>query len=220
MVNNRLLSEINQSIGSDYIDNIRYTNDIINDHKISSIIDFDYKSILNAPPKNSSISTSKELIYISKITNNRNSKDIQLIKEIDNDASSLVVQFCQYKNINFPKTQFDELYNIFKPLILNTKYFFNRARPYQLAKFYGLTIDVIKTNTHQTPSYPSGHTVYARLAADLVSNSYPEFQYELDQIVNKSAYARVLQGVHYPSDNDASIIFTDAIFAKLKIRGL
>ena len=44
---------------------------------------------------------------------------------------------------------------------------------------------------------------------------YKEFQYELDLIVNKSAQARVLQGVHYPSDNKASIIFTDYIFKKL-----
>jgi hypothetical protein len=57
--------------------------------------------------------------------------------------------------------------------------------------------------------------VYARLAGNLVTISHPEFKYELDQIVNRSAYARVLQGVHYPSDNTASIIFTDFIFHKL-----
>ena len=84
-----------------------------------------------------------------------------------------------------------------------------------MAKIYGLTINVIETDTHHTPSYPSGHTVYARLAANLILKSNPEFQYELDLIVSKSAHARVLQGVHYPSDNKASIIFTDYIFKKL-----
>jgi membrane-associated phospholipid phosphatase len=125
------------------------------------------------------------------------------------------MDFCKNKKITFPQKNFDDLYDIFKPLILNTKYYFNRARPYQLAKLYGLTIDVIETDTHQTPSYPSGHTVYARLAGNLVTSSHPEFKYELDQIVNRSAYARVLQGVHYPSDNLASIIFTDFVFHKL-----
>jgi hypothetical protein len=222
MVNNRLLSEINSSVGSTNIDDIKYTNQKISDHKISSLVDFDYKSILNNPPKNSSSSTLQELIYISRITNNRTDTDIAFVHKVDKDASSLVIDFCQDKNINFPKEDFDKLYSIIKPLILNTKYFFNRARPYQLAKFYGIDINVIQTDTHQTPSYPSGHTVYARLAANLVLRSNPEFKYELDQIVNKSGYARVLQGVHYPSDNKASILFTNYIFDKLntKTKGL
>ena len=215
MVGNKLLFGINRLAGSANIDNIKYTNQQINDYKISSLIDFDYKSILKDPPKNSSSSTLQELIYISRITNNRTDADIALVNKIDKDAASLVTDFCRDKNINFPTDDFDKLYSIFKPLILNTKYFFNRARPYQLAKFYGIEINIIQTDTHQTPSYPSGHTVYARLAANLVLKSNPEFKYELDQIVNKSGYARVLQGVHYPTDNVASIIFTDYIFKKL-----
>lgn len=215
MVRNKLLSEFSSVIPSINIDNIKYTTKTVEDQKVSKLIDFDYKSILDNPPINSSGSTLKELIYISKITNNRNDTDIEFVHKIDKNAASLVVDFCKNKKITFPQKKFDNLYDIFKPLILNTKYYFNRARPYQLAKLYGLTIDVIETDTHQTPSYPSGHTVYARLAGNLVSSSHPEFKYELDQIVNKSAYARVLQGVHYPSDNTASIIFTDFIFHKL-----
>ena len=215
MTRNKLLSEFSSVIPSINIDNIKYATKIVEDQKVSKLIDFDYKSILDNPTINSSGSTLKELIYISKIANNRDNKDIEFVHKIDKNAASLVMDFCDSKNIIFPKEDFDNLYNIIKPLILNTKYYFNRARPYQLAKLYGLTIDVIETDTHQTPSYPSGHTVYARLAGNLVSNSHPEFKYELDQIVNKSGYARVLQGVHYPSDNTASIIFTDFIFHKL-----
>jgi hypothetical protein len=215
MIRNKLLSEFSSVIPSINIDNIKYTTKTVEDQKVSKLIDFDYKSILDNPPINSSGSTLKELIYISKITNNRDNKDIEFLNKIDKNPASLVIDFCKNKKITFPQKDFDNLYDIIKPLILNTKYYFNRARPYQLAKLYGLTIDVIETDTHQTPSYPSGHTVYARLAGNLVSSSHPEFKYELDQIVNKSAYARVLQGVHYPSDNSASIIFTDFIFHKL-----
>jgi hypothetical protein len=215
MTRNKLLSEFSSVIPSINIDNIKYITKIVEDQKVSKLIDFDYKSILDNPPINSSGSTLKELIYISKITNNRDDKDIEFLNKIDKNPASLVIDFCKNKKITFPQKDFDNLYDIIKPLILNTKYYFNRARPYQLAKLYGLTIDVIETDTHQTPSYPSGHTVYARLAGNLVSSSHPEFKYELDQIVNKSAYARVLQGVHYPSDNEASIIFTDFVFHKL-----
>jgi hypothetical protein len=215
MRKNKLLSELSSVIPSINIDNIKYTTKTVEDKEVSTVIDFDYKSILDNPPINSSGSTLKELIYISKVTNNRSDDDIEFVHKIDKNAAALVIDFCENKNIKFPQSDFDNLYNIIKPLIFNTKNYFNRARPYQLAKFYGLTIDVIETDTHQTPSYPSGHTVYARLAANLVLSSNPTFRYELDQIVNKSAYARVLQGVHYPSDNKASIIFTDFIFHKL-----
>ena len=215
MTRNKLLSEFSSVIPSINIDNIKYTAKTVEDQKVSKLIDFDYKSILDNPPINSSGSTLKELIYISKITNNRDNKDIEFLNKIDKNPASLVIDFCKNKKITFPQKDFDNLYDIIKPLILNVKYYFNRARPYQLAKLYGLTIDVIETDTHQTPSYPSGHTVYARLAGNLVTISHREFKYELDQIVNRSAYARVLQGVHYPSDNTASIIFTDFIFHKL-----
>jgi acid phosphatase (class A) len=220
MIRNKLLYKLNSVLGSVDIDNLKYTTSIVEDQEVSKLIDFNYKSILDNPPKNSSESTLKELIYISEITNNRNNEETKLVYKVDSKASILVVDFCNEKNIIFPKAEFDQLYNIIKPLIINTKTYFNRARPYQLAKFYGLTIDVIETETHHTPSYPSGHTVYARLAANLVSRSNPEFKNELDQIVNRSAYSRVLQGVHYPSDNNASIIFTDYIFSKLNKKGL
>lgn len=215
MINNKLLFQINAEINNTDINNIKYTTKVVKDREISQVINFDYKSILDSPTHNSSISTREELINLSTITHNRTDKDIELVNIIDKNPASLIINFCNNNKIIFPKANFDSLYKLIEPLIFNTKYYFNRARPYQLAKLYGLTIDVIETDTHHTPSYPSGHTVYAKVAGNLVASYYPEFKYELDQIVNKSAYARVLQGVHYPSDNTASIIFTNFIFDKL-----
>jgi hypothetical protein len=139
MISNKLLSEFSSVIPSINIDNIKYTTKTVEDQKVSKLIDFDYKSILDNPPINSSGSTLKELIYISKITNNRDNKDIEFLNKIDKNPASLVIDFCKNKKITFPQKDFDNLYDIIKPLILNTKYYFNRARPYQLAKLYGLT---------------------------------------------------------------------------------
>jgi len=41
-------------------------------------------------------------------------------------------------------------------------------------------------------------------------------QTKLDNIVNQTKQARMLQGVHYPSDCDASLIFSTTLFNKLK----
>ena len=72
---------------------------------------------------------------------------------------------------------------------------------------------MIVTQTHDTPAYPSGHTVYSKLVANILHDMFPKISImELDSIVKITGFARVLQGVHYPSDNEASIIFTDYVF--------
>lgn len=72
------------------------------------------------------------------------------------------------------------------------------------------------TDTHHTASYPSGHTVYSNLVALILKNAYPQIDNkELDNIVLETARARVIQGVHYPTDNKASLIFSKYIFDQL-----
>lgn len=73
------------------------------------------------------------------------------------------------------------------------------------------------TDTHDTASYPSGHTVYSKLVANILQNLFPQISSaELDSIVHKTGVARVKQGVHYPSDNEASIIFSNHLFKILQ----
>jgi len=97
----------------------------------------------------------------------------------------------------------------------NVKYQFNRPRPYQLAKILNIDIDTIQTLTHHTPSYPSGHTVYASLYGKILSYYHPQYKKLFDNAVNKTILGRELQGVHYPSDNKASLILVDKLFNKL-----
>ena len=75
---------------------------------------------------------------------------------------------------------------------------------------------MIVTQTHDTPAYPSGHTVYSKLVANILHDMFPQISFvELDSIVKKTGFARVVQGVHFPSDNEASIIFTNYLFKAL-----
>jgi membrane-associated phospholipid phosphatase len=85
-----------------------------------------------------------------------------------------------------------------------------------LADLYNIDINVIVTDTIYTASYPSGHTVYSKLVANILHFIYPQIRInQLDNIVTTTAKARIMQGVHYPSDNKASLIFSDTIFNKL-----
>lgn len=183
---------------------------------MSNLIDFDWKKILDPPPKNSDEVTIKELKLISQCTNNRTPKDIELIYNVDQDLDKPFIFLLQKYGLKYPQNYIDLFYDIVHPVLINTKNYWNRPRPQQLAKYFHINIDVILTDTHHTASYPSGHTVYSSLVANIVKSLFPKVNYkELDYIVSETARARVLQGVHYPSDNKASITFSQYMFDKL-----
>lgn len=213
----RLLSEINSLVQpiSVNIDDIKYT-DNIQHYNLPSIIDFDWTNILDNPPLNGSKQTLDELVYVSNLTLHRTKQQVDLIGKIDDDPSFPIKQICRVNNILFPNDVFNEWYQDTKNLIYTIKYYFNRPRPKQLADFYNLKMNTIDSDTAHTPSYPSGHTVYAKLAANIVLANYPNLKDSLNTAVADVAYARCCQGVHFPSDNKASIILADTIYQHLK----
>lgn len=183
-----------------------------------SILDIDIKSILPKPPKNSSPQTEKELHIISKSTNSRTRREIDLVWNVDDEPLTLFYNYLEKKGRTFPQLTFDAFYNILEQYIYALKYYFNRARPEQIAPFYNIELDIIYTDTHQTPSYPSGHTMYSELAAYILADIYPEYKEDFFELSEYCGLARILQGVHYPSDNDASRLAVKILYPKIKER--
>ena len=199
----------------DKIDSIGYDT-VYLEKPMSNLIDFDWKKILKPPALNSSKETLKELSIVSAATKNRTSKDIELVHNVDVDMDTPYILLLQRYNLQYPQNYIDLFYDIVRPVVLNIKSYWNRARPKQLAELYNIDIDVILTDTHHTASYPSGHVVYSSLVGNILHDMYPEIsKKELDNIVLETARARVLQGVHYPTDNQASLKFTKYLFYKL-----
>lgn len=196
------------------IDNIKYCDYLI-EYPLANIIKFDWKNILENPQLNSSSQTYKELLYIEEVTSKRTKEQEDIVLNIDADANFLIKQVVKKYGLKYPYSFFGDFYSIVKPIIYNTKYYFNRARPYQIGQLLDIKIDTINTLTHNTPSYPSGHTVYTCLSSMILTEMYPKLKSEFDDLVKKTGECRVLQGVHYPSDNNASIIFTKFIFNKI-----
>lgn len=221
MVMNRhykILSEINQIYISKDINSLVYADYNI-EYTIPDIAkDIEWKNILNPPLLNSSSSTFRELNYVVKQTHTRSTDDIKLIYDIDDSPNYLIYNLVDKLGIQFPFNYFKEFYNIVKPFIFNTKFYFNRIRPYNLAQIYNLDIDVIQTKTHHTPSYPSGHVVYTNLGASILADIYPQHKYLLSQIVGETTKSRIMQGVHYQSDCDAGILLSDHLFKILHPR--
>ena len=172
--------------------------------------------IVKRPSKNSSPETKKELDHIANLANNRTIEEVKLVYNVDENPMFLYEPIIEKLKLDFPYHKFNTIYeNIVSPLIDHLKNYYNRARPFQLAELYNIKIDRIITKTHHTPSYPSGHTMYAALISEILSSIYPEKKTTFEDLIQKTALARVLQGVHYPSDNEASIKIIKTIYPKL-----
>ena len=211
----KILSELHYSLMSVDIDKITYS-DSVSEVPVADIVELDWKNILVAPPKNSSKQTFSEIQYIyDSIKRQRTDTWTEKLLRIDSDPGVEIFDLFDSRKLNFPYQYLRMFYDITKPILLNIKQFYNRPRPQALGYIYGIELNVIETETHHTPSYPSGHTFYTSLAANIGKSIYPSLSTKLDSIVKNTETARVLQGVHYPSDNSASIDLSRILFNSL-----
>ncbi len=212
---NKLLFDIDHKLTHLDIDSIKYSDSII-EYPVAKVISFNWETKLEPPATNSSKKTYNEVVYVQdQSSSHRSIADKQSILDIDDDPNYGIKKLLEQRSLAFPSAYFDMFYSITKPVMMNIKYLYNRPRPQTIGKIYGLNIDVLETQTHHTPSYPSGHTFYTALACEILSELYSSLKYELKEQVNNTANARIRQGVHYKSDNDASIILAKYLFEKL-----
>ena len=178
-----------------------------------NIISFDYKTILNASK------TLKELKIVADATFNRSDAEVEKMYDIDQDLDAPFINLLSKYNLEYPQEYINMFYDVVQPVLMNIKGYWNRPRPFQLAKLLNIPISPIITTTVHTPSYPSGHTMYSRLVANILKQTYPKIENRiLDNIVYDTAKARVIQGAHFPSDNEASIFFSNYLFKNLMLK--
>ena len=207
---------LNALIAYKQLESLTYDT-VLLEQPVPDIVDFDWKKILLPHPSNTDNTTIKELNIISKKTQNRTRQDVEKIHIIDQDLDYYFIELLKSYNIKYPQKIIDDFYSIIRPILLNIKMIHNRPRPAQLAPFYNIDINVIVTDTHHTASYPSGHTVYSSLVSNILKDMYPKISKKLlDNIVDDTADARVSQGVHFPSDNNASVKLVQYMYNKLK----
>lgn len=206
------------------IDNIKFSTgkDIEywkkNPYELPEGLDIDWKNILPDPPPNRSEQTKSELRYIHLASKTRTKVETKLVYDVDKDPGLVFVPFLQEKDLPYPKEEIEAYWSVVYPLVMNLKWLHNRPRPYQLGPKYGLEIQYIRTDTHDTPSFPSGHNAYGNLVSLILSEKYPEYAKNFQIFSDQTGQARVLQGVHYPSDNDAAVKLTNHIWRDIKYK--
>lgn len=190
---------------------------VVTEVPMSKMIDFDYKSLISPPPANDSLITKKETQLVANATKRyRSQKDLEFIHKMDVDMDSFFINLLEKHNLKYPKRYIDLFYKVVEPLLMNVKNYWNRPRPIQIADFYSIEMKPIVTDTIHTASYPSGHTFYSKLVANILSEIYPRLSKYFDVIAKDTGVARIQQGVHYPSDNFSSIVLANSIYTKLQ----
>jgi len=186
--------------------------------KVSDKITIDWENILPEPPANGSETTIKELKYLEELTQNLGTREKTLVLMVDKEPLELYNDLFQGMGATMPVDKFKQVWNILDPIIMNVKNKHNRARPYQLGPLLGYDIKVTHTKTHDSPAYPSGHTSYAALAAYMFADMYPQYSSHFFSRIQTAGLARMLQGVHYPSDNEAAMVLTGAVWQDVRYK--
>jgi acid phosphatase (class A) len=181
-------------------------------YKKIKVFNDDWSSIkLTEPPKNDSKTTRQEIETIQKEVNGA-SKELQVeYKMTDKDTSYYIKEYLNEVGLEYSDDVIEYLEEQSTPVTRHYKNRFNRPRPYQIAEKLKIPFKKFKTGTANTPSYPSGHTVQSYVVANYYSEKYPEHKDELRKMADKSAYGRVVAGLHYPSDYRAGIQLADEL---------
>tara|TARA_B100002019_G_C21274915_1_gene604880 strand:+ start:10088 stop:10786 length:699 start_codon:yes stop_codon:yes gene_type:complete len=217
MKNYKLLNQIDHVLKASVPNDLTYEINTTPISNLKDVLGFDYFKFIPAPPTNNSESTLLDLKELERITQELTPKQIKFIYAVDREPIDVFNDYLTQYKAKVPVKIFKPLYEEYvKTIITDLKNFFNRPRPIQLAKILNIDIKVIETKTHQTPAYPSGHSAYAFLLAHVCADFYPNHKKELFELANQCGYARMLQGVHYRSDHNASKLLISKLYPKLK----
>jgi len=212
---------LNSTGGSDRINSIRYEGVPTDRQKAkmkrpTPLITIDWNSIIPDPPSNTSDTTKADLEQVEILSRTVSHEDFNLIMLVDDDVQNLFKPYLKKVGLEYPTELIDSVISNIDTVLLNLKHKFKRARPFQVAPHLGYIISVIQTKTHQTPAYPSGHQGQGAIVAEVLSSLYPEHKTQWNDFSALVGKARVMQGVHYPSDNEVSVALAKTLWKNMK----
>ena len=156
---------------------------------------FDYSQFKNMPPPRDG-----SLRSLSEIKDLQNTPiDKSFIKKRDNIYGSFK-ELADKKNITLDKKEINNLSDSSADVILKLKKYYNRPRPKDQAKQYGLNLENVELASMKTPSYPSGHSAQGILIGNYLADKYKDEDFK--KIGDEISDARNVARAHYKSDSD------------------
>ena len=152
-------------------------------------------------PENNSRETRQELGRILVAMSNIPKEEKEELNRADKDPESFFIEYMKDQNLDYDKKFIKELYRDVSRVAIKLKVRYNRPRPEQLGPLLGYDVRALKTDTDNSPSFPSGHTMQAWTLAYYLESQYPDHKKAFYDIAQKIEDSRIARGSHYPSDN-------------------
>lgn len=172
----------------------------------------DLSTILPLPPAQDSAVTTSELRYVHQIERERTPAQVADAQSDDREEDLFIftgVIGPKFIKEDLPRTALlsAHVHNDEAVISEPLKDIYKRPRPYN---FDSSLHPVCKTD--KEPSYPSGHSMSGYLLAFTMAQIVPEKREEILKRADDYAHNRVVCGVHYPSDTEASRKLAYTIF--------
>lgn len=155
------------------------------------------------PPTDDSHTTRMELEELEQTI-----QEAKLPREImrvaDRDPLRLFYSVAKKKGLDPLEEEAKEWADDWTKLSFEFKLKFKRRRPWEVKKEHDIDFVVNKSDTTESPSYPSGHAMMGYGVAEFYKDKYPLMADEWDNVAEIIAHSRLQMGVHYPSDVEAS----------------
>tara|TARA_B100001093_G_scaffold514585_1_gene588931 strand:- start:8870 stop:10171 length:1302 start_codon:yes stop_codon:yes gene_type:complete len=132
---------------------------------------------------------------------NHPSLSTKFLRDSDDSVEKIFKRYCKengYHLIDWKKLK-DILRDV-DSIVLKLKYKNNRPRPLHYLR--DLSDDEQQIKYKKSPSFPSGHTAIAYFLCDVISNSIPEIQQDLQTLASLIGQTRIENAVHFPTDID------------------
>ena len=161
--------------------------------EVSLLDNFDYSKFKKTKlPKDDSLQTLKEIKEIDKLN-----VDKKFIEKHD-DVIKSFTEIVGDKDSDYMQKLIDDSV----PIISNIKKYYNRPRPKQAAKIFGIELNDIELKSMKTPSYPSGHSAQGYLVSEMLKDKYPNKKTQIDKVAKNISDSRNIAKAHYKSDSE------------------
>ena len=162
------------------------------------------------PPENSSAITLDEVRYLQAMKVNK-----KFVEKHD-DITKVFKETLTELELPYIKEEIHSLLKESGKFVMELKYKYNRPRPWQVAEFYGISLNGVDMKSMKTPSYPSGHAVQGYLIGIHYGNKHPEYAKAFKQLGEDIAHSRMIAKAHYPSDKTFGKKVAEYLYTLLK----
>jgi acid phosphatase (class A) len=180
----------------------------------SLVARIDLATLLPPPPLSGSAAEQADLAAVLAVQQSRTEAELAQAKA---DAEASIFRFADVAGAGFdaaslPRTAylFERLTRSIGAVVNPAKDHWNRPRPFVVS-------DAVKPASRPDgATYPSGHGTLARLYAIVLADLLPHKRREIFARGERFAQARLVLGVHYPSDIEAAAIAATVIATELR----